>query len=92
MLKVKYTKLAIEDLDNGYDYIYAENPVAARSVIARIENTINQLLIQPHMGHIGRVEDTYECFVLNTPYIIVYMVENNCLIVVSILHTSRKYP
>ena len=41
MLTVKYTKLAIQDLNDSYDYIYKDNPYAARSVIEKIELTIS---------------------------------------------------
>ena len=92
MLKVKYTPIAIQDLNAGYDYIYSENPVAARQVIERIEQTVIHLKSQPFMGHAGRVEETYEVYVPNTPFIIVYQVSSELLVIVSILHTARKYP
>ena len=92
MLKVKYTPIAIQDLNAGYDYIYHENHIAAKQVIERIEQTIVYLQDQPFMGRKGRVMDTYEVVVPNTPFIIVYQVTSELLIVVSILHTARKYP
>jgi plasmid stabilization system protein ParE len=92
MLRIKYTKLAAEDLKNGYEHIFSENPAAARDVIVRIMQTLDMLATEPRIGHAGRVEGTYEFLVLNTPYIIVYMVEGKDIIVVSFLHTSRQYP
>ena len=92
MLRIKYTKLAAEDLKNGYEHIFSENLAAARDVIVRVMQTLDMLATEPRIGHAGRVEGTYEFLVLNTPYIIVYMVEGKDLIVVSFLHTSRQYP
>lgn len=92
MLDIKFTKLAVEDLNNGYDYIYSENRSAAKEVIARIRSTLELLAAQPFIGHPGRVEGTYEFYVLNTPFIVVYILEKDDLIVVSFLHTSRQYP
>ena len=92
MLKIKYTKTAFEDLKRGYEYILSDNQFAARMVVVRIMQTLDLLAAEPRIGHVGRVEGTYEFIVLNTPYIIVYMVEGNDLIVVSFLHTSRRYP
>ena len=92
MLTIKYTKLAIADLNNAYEYICAENPSAARDVIGKIKVTLAHLQTQPFLGHIGRVENTYEFLVFGTPFIIVYMIDGDNLIVVSILHTSKKYP
>ena len=92
MLKIKYTPIAIQDLNAGYDYIYSENHIAAKQVIEKIEQTISYLKEQPFMGHKGRVEETYEVFVPNTPFVIIYQVNSEFLIIVSVLHTSRKYP
>lgn len=92
MLSIKYTKLALADLNNAYEYICTENPLAAHSIIEKIETTISHIRLQPYIGHAGRVPNTYEFLVLGTPFIIIYMIEDNCLIVVSILHTARKYP
>lgn len=92
MLKLKYTKTAIKDLNDGYDYIYHENPVAARTVINRIELTVKKLQSQPFMGHKGRVEDTYEFFIMGTPFVIVYSFDSEKLVILTIMHTSRKYP
>lgn len=92
MLTIKYTKLAIADLNNAYEYICAENPSAAREIVEKIKVTLLHLQMQPFLGHIGRVENTYEFLVFGTPFIIVYMVDGDNLIVVSILHTYKKYP
>ena len=92
MLSIKYTKLAIQDLNRSYEYICAENPLAAHSVIEKIEITLSHLQEQPYIGHLGRVPNTYEFPVLGTPFIIIYMINDNDLIVVSVLHSSRKYP
>ena len=91
MLTVKYTKLAIQDLNNAYEYICTENPLAAQSVITKIETTLLHIQTHPYIGHIGRVKNTYEFLILGTPFIVVYMVDDKYLIVVSILHTARKY-
>ena len=92
MLTIKYTKLAIGDLNNAYEYICAENPIAAGFVIEKIETALSHLRQQPYLGHIGRVKNTYEFLVFGTPFIIVYIPDNKDLIVVSIVHTARRYP
>ncbi len=92
MRKVKYTKLAIDDLNNSYDYIYKDSPTSAIKVIERIEIAIQKLVEFPELGKKGRVSGTYELYVVNTPFIIVYMVDDKFLKVISILHTSRKFP
>ncbi len=92
MLNIKYTKLAIQDLNDSYDYIFNNNPYAARSVIAKIELTISKIAEHPGIGLKGRVAGTFEFPVLDTPFIIVYMYDHENLKIISILHTSRRYP
>ncbi|MDR2902496.1 MAG: type II toxin-antitoxin system RelE/ParE family toxin [Lactobacillales bacterium] len=92
MLQVKFTRLALKDLEDGHAYIYAENPPAAQQVITRIETALQKLQEYPYIGHKGRVDGTYELVVQDTPYIIVYAVDPERLKIVSILHTSRKFP
>lgn len=92
MLSIRYTKLAVSDLNNSYEYISHDNPAAARSVIAKIEITLSKLAEFPHIGHPGRVDETYEFVVTGTPFTIVYMYDETALKIISILHSSRRYP
>lgn len=92
MLSIKYTKLAIQDLSDSYDYIYSRNPYAARSIIEKIEMAISKIAEHPNLGHNGRVRETYELVIPDTPFIVVYMIDSLCIKIVSILHTSRRYP
>ena len=92
MLTVKYTKLALQDLNDSYDYIYKDNPYATRSIIEKIELTISKIAEYPTIGHKRRVAETFEFVVLDTPFIIVYMFDRKSLKIVSILHSSRQYP
>ena len=92
MLDIKYTKLALQDLNDSYEYTFKDNQIAARSVIAKRELTISKLAEFTHIGHTGRVDETFEFVVIDTPFIVVYMYDETTLKIVSILHTSRRYP
>lgn len=92
MLNIKYTKLAIQDLNDSYDYIFKDNPRAAHTVIEKIELTVSKLAEFPHMGHQGRVKGTFELAALDTPFMIIYMFDETTLKIVSILHMARRYP
>jgi addiction module RelE/StbE family toxin len=91
-MKVRYTRMAISDLNQAYDYIEADSPPNARTVIERIEKSIDTLALYPFLGKHERVADTRELLVTGTPLIIVYRVKKEVLHILSILHTSRKYP
>ena len=91
-MQTRYTRLALSDLLRAYDYIEADNPQNAREVIRRIEKSVETLAPYPLLGKQGRVAETREFFVTGTPYFIIYRVKQNVLQILTILHTSRKYP
>ena len=88
----KYTKLAIQDLQQAYEYIADDNPQNASAVIERIENGIKTLCVHPHLGRPGRVKGTREFVIARTPFIVVYRPHKSVLWVLSVLHTAKKYP
>ena len=91
-MQVRYTRLAISDLSQAYGYIEADSPQNARAIGKRIEKSIDTLALYPLLGKQGRVEGTREFLVTGTPFIIIYRAKKDVLQILSILHTSRKYP
>jgi len=91
-LKVRWTPIALLDLDQAFEYISADKPEAARSVIKKVLAGIDQLQKFPESGREGRVEGTLELVVSTTPYVILYRVKGEVLVVLAALHSSRKWP
>ncbi len=91
-MPIRYTKLALRDLDQAYDYISSESPESARAVIENTEKAIAMLCHYPAIGKTGRVKGTREFVVLHTPFIIVYRYTKTTLHILTVLHTSKKYP
>lgn len=73
-------------------WIAVDNPTAARDVATRIRQTALLLSQFPKIGRKGRVPDTREFAVTGLPYTIVFREESDHLIVLTILHQSRRYP
>lgn len=73
MFQIKYTKLAIKDLNDSYDYIYQHNQIAGNEVVTKIELTISKLAEYPLLGHKGRVDNTFEVIVPQSSFIVVYI-------------------
>jgi plasmid stabilization system protein ParE len=92
MLTPKYTKLAIQDIRQAYDFIAIDSQQSAKAVIERIESGINTLCAHPHIGRQGRLNGTREFVIARTPFIVVYRPHEQLLWILSILHTSKKYP
>jgi addiction module RelE/StbE family toxin len=74
------------------NYIARENPRAALEVAQRIRIAVDQLRDHPKMGRDGRVRGTYELVIHGIPYIVPYRIKGKEVQVLSVYHTSRKWP
>jgi plasmid stabilization system protein ParE len=61
--EIIWSPTALDHLQAIYDYIFADNPVAALDVHEAIERTVGLLQETPRLGHPGRVADTRELVV-----------------------------
>jgi toxin ParE1/3/4 len=90
-MKISFEPAARDELNDIFEWISKNSPVAARKLITRIEEKIGRLAVPnlAHMGRPGLVEGTRE---LNEyPYIIVYKVDERRreIIVISVVHGAR---
>ncbi|ETW95415.1 MAG: hypothetical protein ETSY1_30775 [Candidatus Entotheonella factor] len=46
----------------------------------------------PHLGRVGRVADTRELVITDTPYIVPYMVSEDRIILLRVLHGAQQWP
>lgn len=91
-MKVRWTRLALQDLYRAYDYIAARNPASAHSVIARIESALEALKSHPLIGRRGRVEGTRELVVPTTPFVVAYRIAKGRIEILGIIHGARRWP
>jgi len=91
-MKLRYTRLALADLEQAHDFILAENPRAAQAVMARIREAVERLVTFPDSGRPGRVDGTRELVVANTPFVITYRVTPGTIDILAVIHGSRRWP
>jgi addiction module RelE/StbE family toxin len=91
-VKLRWTRLAIADLDCAHAYVDADNPTAANHLIDRIERTVKILRQHPAAGRSGRIEGTRELVVTGTPFVIPYRVRGNTVEILAVIHGARKWP
>ena len=91
-MKIKWVRLALNDLDEAVEFIAQDNPKAASRVLKRIWDTVQVLADQPHAGRAGRVHGTRELVVSGTPFIIPYRVVENVVQILRVLHGKRRWP
>jgi len=91
-MQIRWQDDAINDLLQIRRYIAMDNPSAASKVANRIRKAVPEITHQPGMGRTGRIPGTRELVLLDLPYIIAYRVEENTVVILRVLHTSRKWP
>jgi len=91
-MRIRWLRKALRNLDEEATYIAADDPNAARLVIRRIFEAVDQLADQPGAGRPGRVPGTRELVVRNTRYILPYRVRGDTVEILRVFHTSRRRP
>lgn len=92
---LEWSKQALKDRENIFDYISKENVPAAIRTDIRIRDHIAQLLIFPESGRKGRLAETRELIVPETHFIVVYAVlpsTLNKIKILRVLHSARQWP
>jgi toxin ParE1/3/4 len=94
-MMLEWSKQALKDRENIFDYISKENVPAAIRTDIRIRDHISQLLIFPESGRKGRLAETSELIVPETHFIVVYAVlpsTPNKIKILRVLHSARQWP
>jgi toxin ParE1/3/4 len=91
-MRVRWLRTALRNLDEEASYIAADDPAAARLVVARVLEAVAQLADQPALGRPGRVPSTRELVVARTRYIVPYRVRRDSVEILRVFHTSRRLP
>lgn len=91
-MRIRWLDDAINDLIQVRRFIAMDNPSSAARVADRIRSAVPELADQPGMGRPGRIPSTRERVLADIPYIITYRVWGNSVVMLRVLHTSRKWP
>jgi addiction module RelE/StbE family toxin len=92
-VKIVWTKSALAHRDAIFDFIAAENIPAAIRLDERFTEVVQIIVQRPHAGRPGRIAGTRE-FIAHENYIVIYRISPSTdeLHVLSVMHTSRRYP
>jgi addiction module RelE/StbE family toxin len=99
-VRIEWSRYALPDRDDIFDYIEAENPratviaavIAAVIVDGRISTRLRRLEQFPRSGRPGRVTGTRELVISGTPYIAAYRVADATVRILRILHAAQLWP
>ena len=91
-MRVRWTEPAAVALESIQDHIAKESPRAAWEISQRIKLAVRQLEDHPKLGRAGRVRGTYELVIHGLTYIVPYRIKKDAVQILSVYHTSRKWP
>lgn len=88
-MRVRFSNRSVLQLAAIRDFIKLQSPRSAELVRLRILATMERLQSLPEMGHTERKNGTRELRVEGLPYIIVYCVDINNLVILGIFHGAQ---
>jgi toxin ParE1/3/4 len=92
-MTIRWAKDATRQLAAAHAYVAADNPIAADRLLLRITSAVKHLSSHPSTGREGRVKDTRELVIVNTPYLVAYRITSkNIIQVLAVLHGKRRWP
>ena len=95
-MQLKWTRLAVDDLDQMEVYISREHSgtVAVNVVLKVIDTTELVLREHPSAGRVGRVKGTRELVIDGVPYVVIYQImsEPSQVQLLRVLHEARRWP
>jgi toxin ParE1/3/4 len=90
---IEWTEQAGSQLDQVHEYIALSNSEAvADRIVMRIVSRVEQLASFPLSGRRGRVPNTRELVIANTPFIAVYTIEKDRIVILAIYHGAQRWP
>jgi plasmid stabilization system protein ParE len=94
MMRVRFSDLALADLEDIAAYISQTSPEAARRVINRIEDVCAKLGAVPGMGRISEVPPARKFVVPPWRYKIVYEIDEAAqqVVILRVYHGARNLP
>lgn len=88
-LEIVWSALARTRLQEIRAYVAKDNPAAAERLAIRIVAIVEILRTHPHLGRLGAEPGIRELVIGNTPYIILYRVQGQRVIVSTIWHGAQ---
>jgi addiction module RelE/StbE family toxin len=92
-MTIQWAEDAVRQLTATHAYVAADNPGAADRLLLQITQAVKFLGSHSSAGREGRVANTRELVIANTPYIVAYRIENkNMVQILAVLHGKRRWP
>lgn len=92
-MRIEWSAHAVTDLEAISAYIEQDRSLKTANRVARtIYDAIQSLRTLPHRGRAGRIENTRELVLPRLPYVVVYRVYEDRVLILNIVHGARRWP
>jgi toxin ParE1/3/4 len=91
-MKLRFTRRAIANLIEIADHIRARNPAAARRVRAAIYESLQLLILFPHIGRRQKTEGVRKLVTRKYPYLVYYTIDEAAdeIVILSVKHPAQR--
>lgn len=91
-MQLRWTREAAADLERIADYLFQQVPERAAELVRAVYEAPALLLEFPYRGRPGKKAGTRELVISALPYLVVYTVHGDVVLVVRILHGAQQWP
>ena len=88
-MRLRYTPLALAELDEILEYIVQRSPKGARRVHLRIRHIVDLVAERPHIGAQADASGLRRVATTPFPYLVFYQVSEAEVVIVGIRHAAR---
>ena len=92
-MRIEWSQHAVADLQQISEYMEHYRSLETANRVSRvIYDAIQSLRTMPYRGRPGRIDDTRELVIHALPYIVVYQVFDERLLILNVVHGARRWP
>jgi addiction module RelE/StbE family toxin len=92
-VRIEWSSAAVADLQAITQWIEQDRGIETANRIARrIYEAVQSLRTMPYRGRYGRIENTRELVLPRLPYLVVYQISEERLVVLNVLHGAQRWP
>ena len=91
-MKIRYTETALVEINEVFSYISERNAPAAKRVVARIEQTIQNLGDFPEMAQEADEPGVRRMPVTRYPFIVFYAIDADEVVILHVRHGAQRWP
>jgi toxin ParE1/3/4 len=92
-VRVEWSEPAVADLKAISEWIEQDRGLEIANRVTRaIYGTVQTLRTLPYRGRYGRLENTRELIIPHLPYIVVYEVHEEHVLILAVVHGAQRWP